>query len=120
MASDGAWTAYLKATGPEYVADQQAEDFVDELAEHGGAVSFGEGEYGATFSVEAEDPLVAAQRAHVVFRAAADRAGLPWWPVVHLEVVTELEQDRALSQPPTGPRGATSAAAHAHRMLTDS
>lgn len=53
-----------------------------------GAGSFG---YGAQIVIDAPDSDTAVDRALEAFAAAVERAGLPAWPVVHAETVSEEE-----------------------------
>ena len=59
----------------------------------------GPGRYGARLSVEADGPEAAIVNALATSRAAAAEAGLPAWPVVQVECMTEEELDRCLDRP---------------------
>lgn len=56
--------------------------------------------YGVRLSVEAESPEAAITTGVDHVRAAATEAGLPDWPVVHVDCMTEDELDRSIEQPP--------------------
>lgn len=73
--------------------------FVDQLIPHSGAVAGGAAGYAATISIDAPTHLEAAITGTGVVQAAARNAGLPAWPVVRLEVLTNDEADRDLAIP---------------------
>lgn len=56
--------------------------------------------YGVRLSVEAESPEAAIAASVDRVRAAAAEAGLPEWPVVHVDCMTEAELDRVIERPP--------------------
>ena len=61
--------------------------------------------YGATFWIgDAKDGLAAIRRGMNLFDRRRRTAELPTWPIVHVEAMTDEEQDRggpSSSQPPT-------------------
>jgi hypothetical protein len=117
------WTVTIEAAGTDPAGTDPADlttfpdaidALVDGLHDHGGAVSSSTDStrYGATFTWNAPAIRQAALLGHMndaadetahdalhYFRAAAERAGLPAWPIVRLEVVTWSEMDAELEQP---------------------
>ena len=94
------WAVYIKAAGRGTVTEDQASALLDELAElHAGGVGFGPGAYTVTVNVEAPDPVAAGEAARAAVAGAAARVGLPDWPVVRLEAITEAEQDADIAAP---------------------
>ena len=98
------WAVSFEAVGePGAVLDDALDEFVDLLVDRGGVVSASQvgDRYGALFSVE--EPLGSVVEAlalgHEVFRALAEKAGLPAWPVVRADAMTYEEQDRDLATP---------------------
>ena len=59
----------------------------------------GPGRYGGRLSVEANTTETAVASALATFRSAAAEAGLPPWPVVEVECLTEEELDLRLGRP---------------------
>lgn len=56
--------------------------------------------YGVRLSIEADSPDAAIATSIDQVRAAATKAGLPEWPVVHVDCMTEEELDRVIERPP--------------------
>lgn len=83
------WSVGVEAAHPggQSVDQDAAEDLVELLGPyHVGGVAFSRGHYGCRFDVHAESPSEATVEAERIFAKAAAVAGLPPWPVVHLEV----------------------------------
>ncbi len=113
------WSIHIEAVGTEPAdLDAGADELLDLLAVRGGSVTstIDGTRYGATFSmnfpadieavegVELEEPFTetAAAVAHWAceyFRTASKLAGLPAWPIVRCEVLTDEELDRELATP---------------------
>ena len=98
------WAVSFEAAGERgAVLDDALEEFVDLLADRGGAVSGSQvgDRYGALFSVDEPVDSVVDTLAlgHDVFRTLAEKAGLPPWPVVRADAMTYEEQDRELAIP---------------------
>lgn len=98
------WTVTLDAAGDDPALLEPAlDEFVDLLADRGGAVSAAQvaDRYGATFSIYEDVPTAAAAIALGldVFIGLAEKSGLPAWPVVRAEALTFEEQDRDLETP---------------------
>ncbi len=78
------WTVTVTAAGAEPLAevDERLVDLVEALEEHS-AVGISEpSRYGARLSVQAQSHGTAVEVASRLFQGAAERAGLPAWPVV--------------------------------------
>jgi len=83
----------LTAEGDRQVTLAEVVELADAVAPLGGIASgAGSYRYGAQIVIDAPDSDVAVERALEEFAAAAARAGLPDWPVVHAETISE-EQD---------------------------
>ncbi|HEU4319997.1 MAG TPA: hypothetical protein VFS66_07940 [Acidimicrobiia bacterium] len=80
------WTVALQAEGDREIRLEEVVELADAVAAHGGVASgMGTHSYGAQIVVEAETSDEAVEIAIEVFAAAADRAGLPAWPIVNVE-----------------------------------
>lgn len=85
--------------------DAEALDaFMDALAALGAdgpVVAGGDGRYAATLTLEADrEGLGVLQAAHELFSRAARQVGLPAFPLVRLEIVTDQEREAELSRSP--------------------
>lgn len=86
------WTVALQAEGDREVKLEEVVELADAVAAHGGVASgMGTHSYGAQVVVEADDSDEAIEKALALFTAAAERAGLPTWPVFNLEAEGEEE-----------------------------
>lgn len=97
------YTVHLATRNPAG-GEAQAElpgldNFLDLLAEYSAAVAGGQAGWAATISVDSDDPRDALDRAHSVVLGYAEKAGLPHWPLVHVEILTDDEADRELATP---------------------
>ncbi len=98
------WTVTVTAAGAKPLAevDERLVDLVEALEEHS-AVGISEpSRYGTRFSVQAQSPGTAVEVACRLFQEAAERAGLPAWPVVQASAATEAEVELSW-QPRTTP-----------------
>ncbi|HET7486535.1 MAG TPA: hypothetical protein VFJ85_01305 [Acidimicrobiales bacterium] len=96
------WSVSLSAAGGGPALDEVDERLVDlaeALEEHAGVVSSQPLRYGARLSVQAPSAGKAVETASRRFREAAGRVGLPSWPVVSAEAVTEAELEAELEGP---------------------
>lgn len=77
------------------------EEFAELMLGWDGAVSSGREHerYGATFSVDALVVDDAVRAGLSTFRSLAEKAGLPAWPIVQVEVMTYAEHDAELARP---------------------
>lgn len=83
------WTVEIRADGDlraEPVDGGAVASLLDTLRDYSASVSHLPRRYSTRLVVQAQDALQAASGALEVWRDAADRAGLPDWPVAHLEV----------------------------------
>jgi hypothetical protein len=100
--SELGWTVTIDAAGDPVdrdVYDSALEQLLEELVPWSGSVhrSTARDRIGATFSVVAPgDAHGAAAVGLRVFSAACQRASVPLWSVVRLEVLTFAEHDREL------------------------
>ena len=83
------------AEGDRTMSLDEVVELADAVAIHGGIASgVGTKSYGAQIVVEASSTDEAIEKALPIFAAAADRAGLPSWPVVSAEAEgDEVEMD---------------------------
>jgi hypothetical protein len=84
------WSVAIEAEGDRVLTREEIVELADAVATSGGIASgIGTTRYGAQIVVEAEDPVEAGERATAEFTAAAATAGLPAWPVVRVDAVSE-------------------------------
>ncbi|HEY8202122.1 MAG TPA: hypothetical protein VII47_12310 [Actinomycetota bacterium] len=86
------WSVGIEAAGDVVMQREQIVELADAVAAVGGIASgIGEPRYGATLLVEARTREEAIDKAMGHFRDAAERAGLPEWPVTTVEATSEDE-----------------------------
>ena len=94
------WSVSVVAEGDREVTREEVVELADAVAVHGGIASgMGTPRYGAQLVVEAASRQDALVQGQDVFTAAAARAGLPAWPVVHADAVSEEEDDEGWDRP---------------------
>ena len=71
------------------VDEDAADAFMDLLEDHDGAVSTGTGVWEATISVRAINAWEATSSGSVLIEKLADKAGMPDWPAVRVDVVRQ-------------------------------
>jgi hypothetical protein len=82
------------AEGDRVVSHEEVVELADAVAAAGGiATGIGTPSYGAQLVVDAEDREAAVERGTAEFVRAAARAGLPSWPITHVEAVSEAEDE---------------------------
>jgi hypothetical protein len=92
---DGDWysvhmEARAPADAPDLTIDEDAADTLMELLEdHDGVVSTGTGIWDATLSVEATGAWEASNRGSDLLDKLADKAGMPHWPTVRVDVIRQ-------------------------------
>lgn len=95
------WSVTVKVVGPadeDAVDSDDVGDLVAALADYS-AAGGGEGHvYDVTVSVEADD-LTAARAAAEAVQRGAGEVGLPDWPIVRLEAMTDDEVSADLAEP---------------------
>lgn len=88
------WSVSLVAEGDRVITREEVVELADTVAVSSGiATGIGATSYGAQLLVEAGNRDEAVARGQSLFAEAAARAGLPPWPVSHVEAVAENEQD---------------------------
>lgn len=88
------WSVTLAAEGDRVLTREEIVELADAVAAHDGiAAGIGTNRYGAQLSVEAESRTAAVERAAEVFARAAERAGLPPWPIADVGVIGEADDD---------------------------
>ena len=86
------WSVSLAAEGDRVMSREEIVELADAVAAHSGVASgIGTTRYGAQLSVEAGTREDAVQRASAEFTRAAERAGLPPWPIADVGVIGEDE-----------------------------
>ena len=100
------WEVHLEAAGEGMVDDDLLGDFAEHLAEFGASITGSPeepidsaGRFGASFGVVADSPVQAIVTASDIFLTAVKKVGLPEWPIVKIELMTENEFARSLEQP---------------------
>jgi hypothetical protein len=90
----------VEAEGDRLLTREEIVDLADAVAPAAGIASgIGTTRYGAQLVVDADDLDSAVARARAEFTAAASRAGLPAWPTVRSEAVSEAEELADLDGP---------------------
>ena len=90
------WSVGLEAQGDRLVTHDEIVELADAVAPHGGIASgIGTDRYGAQIIVDASSHDEAVERGTATFRAAAATAGLPEFPIVRAEAVSEADDDLA-------------------------
>jgi hypothetical protein len=88
------WSVNLAAEGDRVVSREEIVELADAVAGHSGVASgIGTTRYGAQLSVEADSREDAVERARAEFTRAAERAGLPPWPIADVGVIGEDDED---------------------------
>lgn len=91
-----AWAVVIDAAGDlraQPVDRNAVESLIDLLADHKAAVSHLPRRYTTRLRVYAHDVQEAVAEGIKVWKQASEHAGLPDWPVVHVEV-TQVEKSR--------------------------
>lgn len=99
------WSIEVALSGDAGSVNSEALERFDALlaslhATVSGSPSEGPPRYGVRLSIEADSPEAAIATSIDEVRAAATEAGLPEWPVVHVDCMTEEELDRVIQRPP--------------------
>ena len=82
----------MEAEGDRPVTREEVVELADAVAASGGIASgIGTNRYGAQLVVEADSRDTAAELATAKFGRAAQRAGLPDWPIVSVAAISETE-----------------------------
>lgn len=96
------WSVGIEAEGDRVMELEEVVELADAVAPAGGIASgIGTNRYGAQLVVEAETREKALERGRAGFDAAVKKAGLPAFPVVRAEAVSEDEDYDADFEPGT-------------------
>jgi hypothetical protein len=88
------WSVNVAAEGDRVMTRDEIVELADAVAGHGGIASgIGTTRYGAQLSVEAGSREDAVEKASAAFTRAAERAGLPAWPIARVGAVGESDED---------------------------
>ena len=86
------WSVGIEAEGDRVLEMDEIVELADAVAPLGGIASgIGSTRYGVQIVVEATSREEAVERGRADFAAAAATAGLPAWPVVRADAVSEAE-----------------------------
>ncbi|MEX2250541.1 MAG: hypothetical protein WD895_00550 [Acidimicrobiia bacterium] len=106
------WSVSLVAEGDRTIELAEVVELADAVAASNGiATGMGTLGYGAQIVVEADSSDQAVDRAMALFTAAADKAGLPPWPITRAETIADEDDlDYGFEDVPegelSGPAGA--------------
>ena len=88
------WSVTVVAEGDQVMTREQIVELADAVAASGGIASgIGTNRYGAQLVVEAETAEQAIELGRAEFTRAAERAGLPPWPIVDADAISEAEDE---------------------------
>lgn len=86
------WSVMVVAEGDQIMSQEQIVELADAVAASGGIASgIGTNRYGAQLVVEADTAEKAIELGRAEFTRAAERAGLPPWPIVDADAISEAE-----------------------------
>jgi hypothetical protein len=87
------WSVAIEAEGDRALTREEIVELADAVATSSGIASgIGTTRYGAQLVVEAESLDEAIETATTEFVAAAARAGLPTWPIVRTDAISEADE----------------------------
>ncbi len=87
------WSVSVTAEGDRVVSHEEVLELADAVATAGGIASgIGTTSFGAQLIVEAGDREAALRRGTEEFLKAAAQAGLPAWPVTHIDAISEADE----------------------------
>jgi hypothetical protein len=88
------WSVGIEAEGDRIMQLDEVVELADAVAGSGGVASgIGTNRYGARVLVMADDREQAIEKGRAAFAEAVAKAGLPAFPIVHVEAVSEDEDD---------------------------
>lgn len=91
------WSVSVTAEGDRVVSHEEVVELADAVAAAGGIASgIGTTSFGAQLLVEADDRDAALRRGTEEFVKAAAHAGLPSWPVTHVDAISEADESGEL------------------------
>jgi hypothetical protein len=86
------WSVTVVAEGDQVLSREQIVELADAIAGSGGIASgIGTNRYGAQLVIEADSAERAIELGRAEFTRAAERAGLPAWPIVDADAMSEAE-----------------------------
>jgi hypothetical protein len=86
------WSVAIEAEGDRVLTREEVVELADAVATCSGIASgIGTTRYGAQIVVAADSLDAAVERATAEFVAAAARAGLPTWPIVRMDAMSEAD-----------------------------
>jgi hypothetical protein len=86
------WSVAIEAEGDRVLTREEVVELADAVAARSGIASgIGTTRYGAQLVVEADSLDDAVEQATAEFTAAAARAGLPSWPIVRMDAMSEAD-----------------------------
>lgn len=92
------WSVGVRCEGDRVMTPEDILELADAVAIHNGvATGIGQEAYGAQIVVNAETVAEAEQLARKTFKQAVAAAGLPDWPIVQIDALSEeedMEPDR--------------------------
>lgn len=90
------WSVGIETEGDRVMAREEIVELADAVAGSGGiATGIGTTRYGAQLMVHARDRDAAIEKATTEFAAAVTKAGLPEFPIVRVEAISEDEDGDA-------------------------
>jgi hypothetical protein len=91
------WSVGIEAEGDRIMELDEVVELADAVAGSGGVASgIGTNRYGARVVVFADDRDEAIEKGRAAFSEAVAKAGLPVFPIVHVEAASEDEDDDEL------------------------
>jgi hypothetical protein len=88
------WSVSVLAEGDREVSHAEVVELADAVAAAGGIASgIGTASYGAQLVVDADDRDTAMELATAEFVRAAAQAGLPSWPITHIDAISEEDDE---------------------------
>jgi len=88
------WSVTVVAEGDAVMSREQIVELADAVAGSGGIASgIGTSRYGAQLIVEADDEATALELGRAEFTRAAAQAGLPSWPIVDADAISEADDE---------------------------
>jgi hypothetical protein len=94
------WSVGIEAEGDRVFTREEIVELADAVADsHGVVTGIGADRYGAQLLVVADSRDDAIAVATGVFRAAAEKAGLPAAPIVRTEAISEAEEEQEAGEP---------------------
>lgn len=86
------WSVRVVAEGDQVMSREQIVELADAVATAEGIASgIGTNRYGAQLVVEAETEAQAIELGRAMFTQAAQTAGLPPWPIVDADAISEAD-----------------------------